>query len=168
MSLVRMSIQTVVASSGPATSLVVLCPQAPYGPEGATLPIRIGNYEAAAISTGLGNNPTSRPLTHDLLAATIAQLGAKLNGVSIIGARGTTFYAQLMLVSHDGSTTLVDSRPSDAIALAVRMHAPIYADDSVLRMASMPNFKLVEADVNATAIKEFHDFVEGLSPADFS
>ena len=81
---------------------------------------------------------------------------------------GTTFYAEVMLTTDMGRFVKVDSRPSDAIALAVRVGTPIYADDHVLDAATMPDFKGVEKAEKEQELERFHDFVESLSPSDFA
>ena len=94
-------------------------------------------------------------------------LDAQLLSVRINKVSGTTFYAQLVLRAADGSERLVDARPSDAIALAVRCGVKILAEDSVLEAASMLDFKGVREAEQAAEMAEFHDFVEHVSPEDF-
>jgi hypothetical protein len=95
------------------------------------LPIWIGAMEAMAISISLNKVSISRPLTHDLMLQTLATLGAAVERVEIVDLREGTYYAEIHLV-HADRTYLVDSRPSDAIALAVRADAPVYAAQSLL------------------------------------
>lgn len=132
------------------------------------LPIRIGPVEAAAITEAIDQHKKRRPLTHDLLASTVEALGARVSSVNIVDVEGTTFYASLHLVRSDGSHTELDCRPSDAIALAVRTGAPIYARDNVLDTATMPDFQRIEKDAEEQEMAAFHDFVEGLTPEDFA
>ena len=169
MPLKEMDIESVAVGGGPMASLVVLRTQPERGEsKSLQLPIRIGTVEAAAISMGIaGAQPGGRPTTHDLLASPIAALGAHVRCVRIMAVQGTTFFAQAELESKDGELTYVDARPSDAIALAVRAHVPIYADEGVLRTAALPNFQAVEQDEREHELEEFHTFVEGLSPDDF-
>ena len=94
-------------------------------------PIVIGIYEATAIDRGVKHVQTLRPLTHDLLAAVLRSLGTELERVVINDLRDGTFYANLIL-SRDGDLIEVDSRPSDAIALAVQVDAPIFVEEKVL------------------------------------
>ncbi len=117
---------------------------------------------------GIDGSTHARPLTHDLLKSVITSLGAALTGVVINDVRGTTFYAQLRLLTPNGERIQVDARPSDAIALAVRMRTPIYAEEAVLDTAAMPDFRSVEEDEERQEMQKFHDFVEGLSPEDFN
>jgi len=100
------------------------------------LPIWIGPAEADAIAVKLQNVELSRPLTHDLLQSVISSLGASVEYVVVNGLREDTFYARLAL-SIDGVHVDIDARPSDALALAVRVGAPIYAEESVLEKAGI-------------------------------
>ena len=100
------------------------------------LPIWIGHFEADAIAIPMQNVPVSRPLTHDLLGGVIGQLGAKLTRVIINELADETFFAKLVIES-DGRTVEVDSRPSDAIALAIRAKVPIFVEEAVLDQAGM-------------------------------
>ncbi|MGN0286564.1 MAG: bifunctional nuclease family protein [Atopobiaceae bacterium] len=168
MSLVRMDIQAVVVGGGVASSLVVLKPHGKRGHSSTKLPIRIGAVESAAISMGVDGQQSNRPMTHDLMLSVIDALDGSLTGVSISEVHGTTFYAQLRLLKPDGEQVLVDARPSDAIALAVRTHAPIFAEQEVLDTAGMPDFRAVREEEQQEEIQKFHEFVENLSPDDFS
>lgn len=168
MALRRMEIQTLVVGDGPISSLVVLRTREAEGVEPAQLPIRIGRVEAAAISMGIGEPRGERPKTQDLLRDVIVNLGATLVSASIVDVSGTTFYARLTLQAADGSTRELDCRPSDAIALAIRMRAPILADERVLQTAMLPDFKSVEQQERDRDLERFHDFVETLSPEDFA
>lgn len=164
-----MDIKSVVIGGGPVASLVVLCPQERKAGEGAIkLPIRIGNVEASAISMGVERPEGGRPMTHDLLASSIAALGGRVASVRVTSVSGTTFYAQVELIAADGSHEYLDARPSDAIALAVRTGSPVYAEESVLSTAALPDFAAVEKDERDAELAEFHRFVEGLSPEDFN
>ncbi len=100
------------------------------------LPIWIGPSEADAIAVKLQNVELSRPLTHDLLQSVITTLGASVDYILVSGLKDDTFYANLA-VSVDGEKVDIDSRPSDALALAVRVGAPIYADEAVLEKAGI-------------------------------
>jgi bifunctional DNase/RNase len=95
-------------------------------------PIVIGLNEAAAIDRGVRGIKAARPLTHDLVRNVIEGLHADLHSIIIHDIRNSTFFANLVL-QRNGSEIKVDSRPSDAIAIALQMKAPIYVDDSVLK-----------------------------------
>lgn len=164
-----MDIKSVVVGGGPIASLVVLCPQETRSGEGAVkLPIRIGTVEASAISMGVDRPKGARPMTHDLLANAIEALGAKVGSVRVTSVSGTTFFAQVELVTAEHEHEYLDARPSDAVALAVRTGAPIYAEESVLATAGLPDFDAVKKSEQEAELAEFHQFVEGLSPEDFN
>ncbi|OUO34472.1 bifunctional nuclease family protein [Olsenella sp. An290] len=169
MALRRMDIESVVVGSGPLPSLVVLRPRDEQdGSPELQLPIRIGSIEATAISMGVNPREGRRPMTHDLLVSSIEALGASCSSVRIVGVEGTIFFAQVELLRDDGGQVLVDARPSDAIALAVRAEAPIFAEEDVLSVAALPDFRSVEKDEQERELAEFHEFVESLSPEDFN
>ena len=158
-----MDIESLVVGGGPLASLVVLRSQGSGESEGAAqLPIQIGSFEASAISMGVTPREGGRPMTHDLLKSTISALGASCVSVRINDVKGTTFYAQVELMREDGRQVLVDARPSDAIALAVREEVPVF------KTASLPDFRGVERDEQERELAEFHNFVESLSPEDFT
>jgi bifunctional DNase/RNase len=100
------------------------------------LPIWIGHFEADAIAIPMQNVPVSRPLTHDLLGSVITSLGGKVTQVVINELAEETFFAKL-IIDDNGRHVEVDSRPSDAIALAIRAKVPIFVEDSVLDQAGM-------------------------------
>ena len=100
------------------------------------LPIWIGPSEADSIALKLQDVSVPRPLTHDLLGSIIATLGATVKQIVVSDLSNDTFYAKIV-IQHNGTTMEVDSRPSDAIALAVRTAAPIYAEDTVLEKAGV-------------------------------
>ncbi len=100
------------------------------------LPIWIGPAEADAIAVKLQGVTVPRPLTHDLLQSVIDSLGATVNSIIVSDLRNDTFYAKIIL-SVDSEVMEVDSRPSDALALAVRVEVPIYAEEAVLDKAGI-------------------------------
>ena len=100
------------------------------------LPIWIGPAEADAISVRLQEVAVARPLTHDLLKSIIDALGARVNYIVVHDLSNDTFFAKIFL-EVDGRVMEIDSRPSDAIALAVRVQVPIYADEAVLEKAGV-------------------------------
>jgi uncharacterized protein len=100
------------------------------------LPIWIGNSEADAIVIQLQNVSVPRPQTHDLLKSVIGELGAKVSRVIVSNLENDVFFARLS-IDIDGRHVEIDSRPSDAIALAVRVQAPIFAEDVVLDKAGV-------------------------------
>lgn len=100
------------------------------------LPIWIGPWEASSIAMRLQGVTPERPLTHDLFAAALAGLGARISRVVIADLADETYHARLFLV-HEGHEIEVDARPSDALALAVRTEARVYADEAVLERAAL-------------------------------
>jgi hypothetical protein len=109
------------------------------------LPIWIGPWEASAIAMRLQGLAPERPLTHDLFATVLADLGARVDRVLISSLADETFHARLVLVQPDARHE-IDARPSDAIALAVRLGAPIYAAEEVLDRAALAPDAAVEDD----------------------
>jgi bifunctional DNase/RNase len=99
-----------------------------------TFPIVIGFYEATSIDRRVRGQPTLRPLTHDLLASAIEHLGGELQDIYINELRDHTYYAKLR-IKHEGELIEVDSRPSDAIAVAVTVDVPIYVAEEVIEEA---------------------------------
>jgi hypothetical protein len=99
------------------------------------LPIWIGPYEAEAITLSLNEVEVVRPLTHDLLRNIINDLGAQVLRVNITELRDDVFYARIIL-QVDGQEMSIDSRPSDALALSVRVHVPVFVDEEVMEAAS--------------------------------
>ncbi len=127
------------------------------------LPIWIGQHESEAIAMHLQGAMVPRPLTHDLLRSVIMQLGGQLDYVLINDLVNGTFFAQLAISSGD-ALTFIDSRPSDAIALAVRMGAPIYAEPDVLTKAGIqasPDIR-EQAEDTLDGLDVFRDFVDTL------
>ena len=123
------------------------------------LPIWIGPYEAEAITIQLQEVEVARPLTHDLLKTTITELGGKIVHVIVNELRSDTFYANIV-VERNGKRMEIDSRPSDAIALAVRANVPIYVEESVMEHASITPEE--EAESSEETPSAFKDLIEGL------
>lgn len=101
----------------------------------AYLPIVIGRFEAAAIAAAQGDRQPERPISYDLAHAVLGMVAARVTRVEITELHEGTYYAAVHLQAGDGSTAVLDSRPSDAIALALRQGAPIYASPEVLQEA---------------------------------
>ncbi len=115
-----------------------------------TLPIWIGQAEAQAIARGLEGLEMERPMTHDLMMEMIDSMGAVIDSIEINSFEDTTFFASVMLIDAAHNTTVVDARPSDAIALALRCEAPIFVAESILEDLnpefSAQAFEVAEAD----------------------
>ncbi len=103
------------------------------------LPIVIGLAEASAIKLKISGFNPPRPLTHDLMHTTIKHLEATIERVIIDKLEENTFHAKLVLKTSSGEEKIIDARPSDSIALAVRARAPIFVDDSVLKQSEIFN-----------------------------
>ncbi|HMV76005.1 MAG TPA: bifunctional nuclease family protein [Microthrixaceae bacterium] len=131
------------------------------------LTIFIGNPEATAIAFALEGVDTPRPLTHDLFCDVLDGLGTSLERVVITELRETTYYADLHLSSEDGPVT-VSSRPSDAVALAVRTGCPIFSEETVLDEAGFVE-EVDDEDVDDDeVVEEFRHFIDNVSPDDFA
>jgi bifunctional DNase/RNase len=140
------------------------------------LPIWIGAAEADAIAVRLQEVSVARPLTHDLLRSAIESLGGQVTSVVVNDLANDTFFAHI-IVDVNGRQLEIDSRPSDAIALAVRSRVPIYAEESVLDRAGV----LLDQEEQASSAEErapvsseevermsaFRDFIESLDLDDF-
>ena len=128
------------------------------------LTIWIGQNEAEAITVALQEIEVVRPLTHDLLRNVLTSLGAEVVSVNIVELKSDIFYARIAL-RVDGKDVEIDSRPSDALALAVRAHVPIYVAEAVMReAASVPEGEM-EREAPGVAderLEVFKDFVESL------
>lgn len=127
--------------------------------------IFIGGPEAASIKSALDGETTPRPLTHDLYVHTIERLGMEIIRVVLTHVTDGTYFADIILRTNDGEV-VISSRPSDALAIALRATCPIYASEDLLEMVGE-----VQEDepVNneAEIIDEFRDFIENISPEDF-
>ena len=132
------------------------------------LPIYIGTAEAAAIAYALENVQVQRPMTHDLMRDILAELGAVARRIVVTELRDHTFFAEIELVVGK-ATHRVSSRPSDAIALAVRTGTPIFADEKVLDEAGQ-SADMAETEpeaIDEAEVDEFREFIEHVSPEDF-
>lgn len=125
------------------------------------LPIWIGAVEATAIAFGMQGVETARPMTHDLMRDLLSSLEVQVERILITELREGTFYAEVQMVAN-GKSVSVSSRPSDAIALAVRMEVPIFANEEVLDEAS-----IVVKDDEEQEVQKFREFLEDVSPEDF-
>jgi hypothetical protein len=129
------------------------------------LPIWIGHPEAAAILMKLQGAATPRPMTHDLFTDILGQLEARVVKIAVTELRENTFYA-LITVAVNGTEIEIDSRPSDAIALAVRSGAPIFAAEAVIEESAI-EFEQEDVD-QEEVVEEFKKFLDEVRPEDFS
>lgn len=131
------------------------------------LPIFIGPNEAASIALVLGGESAPRPLSHDLMAALVGAVGAEIEAVEVTELREGTFIAALAVRTPTGELRL-DTRPSDAIALAVRVGAPLYVHEDVLdEAASVPEGEELDDEAIAEAVAEFRSFLDEVDPSTF-
>ena len=128
------------------------------------LPIWIGHPEAAAILIKLQGTSLPRPMTHDLLTSVIGQFHAEVSRITVTELKESTFYARLT-IKKDGEELDIDSRPSDALALAVRTDAPIFASTELIDENAIEFER--EVDDTEEIVESFRDFLEGVSPDDF-
>jgi hypothetical protein len=124
------------------------------------LPIWVGLFEANAIALQIENLSTPRPMTHDLLRNVIHDLRASVQKIVVSDLQDNTFYA-LIYLSAGGETIAIDARPSDAIALALRTHAPIFVEDFVIDNAKTVDFSTETADAD-----RLQKWLENLDPDD--
>ena len=129
------------------------------------LPIWIGHPEAAAILMKLQGASTPRPMTHDLITDVIGELEAQCTRVAVTELRDNTFYASITL-RVNGQEVEIDSRPSDALAVAVRTSAPIFAAEDVIQESAIE----FEHEVEDTeeVVDRFKEFLDQVSPEDFA
>jgi uncharacterized protein len=134
--------------------------------ENRYLPIWIGQPEARSILMKLQNQEFSRPLTHDLAVNLVSELGGSMEKVTVTELRDSTFFATIS-VQIDGRTVEIDSRPSDAIALAVRSGAEIFASDEVIEEAAVVFEEAMEETPEDEVVDKFKDWMNQVSPEDF-
>ncbi len=162
MDMVEVSIDSIRVSLVSQHRIVVL-----KDSEDRYLPIWIGPFEADAITIALQGSDVARPLTHDLMRNLIAETGASAQHILVSELRDDIFFARIVL-DVDGRHVEVDSRPSDAIALAVRLKCPIYVADSVMEKASIVPSRSLET-VSAEEVEKlsaFRDLIEDLDLSD--
>jgi bifunctional DNase/RNase len=126
----------------------------------AILPIWVGVYEANAIALEIEKVQTPRPMTHDLLKNVLLGLEVRVQKIIVSELKDDTFYA-LIYVERDGEMMTIDARPSDALALALRMDCPIFVNDQVLK-----NSKVSSAINERTTNEQLRSWLEGLSDDD--
>lgn len=127
------------------------------------LPIWIGSAEASAIIRKIENLAVARPMTHDLIIDIIEKTGYVLDKIEINDVEKETYYATLFLVNDDGNIIKIDSRPSDAIAVAIRVDAPIFVTANVLSNGSVSTDSAKDEEES----KEFKNFIQSVKPSDF-
>jgi uncharacterized protein len=123
------------------------------------LPISVGIFEAQAIAFALEKVYIPRPLTHDLISSIIEKLNSVLLRVEIVELKRNTYFSRIVLKTADGEEIKIDSRPSDAIAVALRLHAPIYAEESLMVKKAI-KAKLIDD----SEVRLFREMLDKLTP----
>jgi bifunctional DNase/RNase len=134
--------------------------------EKKAIPIWIGIFEASAIATEIEKITFSRPMTHDLLNEIVKLLKTEVVRVDIHDLRNNTFFANIHLL-REGKPIVVDARPSDAIAIALRAGAPIFVDEKVIEKSRNVDFGTKMTDLDRLKKEKLAEFLENLSPEDF-
>ena len=128
------------------------------------LPIWIGSAEASSIIRKIENLSVSRPMTHDLVLNIVKETGYKISKVEINDVEKETYFATIFLSSNNSDDIEIDSRPSDAIAIAMRAEAPIYVSAKVLSTGSVST----DSAKDAQEAEEFKSFIQDIKPSDFA
>lgn len=138
------------------------------------LPIWIGPLEAASMATEIEGIKPQRPMTHDLVRNIVGELGATVEGVEITELRENTYFARIELKTREGGALLIDSRPSDAIAVALRTKSPIYVAKAVLEASSELHESAAgegssspEQNLAGVSRDKWSEILEKMSPDDF-
>ena len=156
-----------VALDAARQHIVLLKPLLEEPGEGRVLHIWIGAQEATSILISVQGEQAPRPLSHDLITTLFGTVGARIERVDVTRIDDGTFYAELSLTTPTGPQVL-DSRPSDAIALAVRVQAPIWVADEVLDEAGIPAEMVdFDHDEEEEKLDEFKRFLDEVDPEDF-
>lgn len=127
------------------------------------LPIWIGSAEASAIIRKIENITVSRPMTHDLIIDLIEKTGFEIDRIEINDVDKETYFATIFLNGNDGKEIQIDARPSDAIAISIRVEAPIFVTTKVLADGSIS----CDSSKDEEEAQEFRDFIQNIKPSDF-
>jgi len=161
MKFIDMKVTGVIVDSSSHVPMVILKDME----EKNVLPILVGIMEAASILTELENTEIDRPMTHDLIKDIIGSLGSSVKKVKLTTLEDNVFYASIQIVLPTGESVEVDSRPSDAIALAMRCSVPILVNESIIAKSRIVDFS---ADtVKDKSSEELTSILENLSEEDF-
>lgn len=155
--LIKMTVRGIALD--PITNMPIVILKDPD--ERRALPIWVGIFEANAIALELEKVSTPRPMTHDLLKNILDGLGITVQQITVNDLKENTFYATIDL-NHNGSVVQIDSRPSDAIALALRTNAPIFVAENVVAQA-----KNIEVSEEKEETDKWKEWLENLKPEDF-
>ncbi len=127
------------------------------------LPIWIGSAEASAIIRKIENIKVLRPMTHDLIIDVIEKTGYSVDRVEINDVEKETYFSTIYLINDEGKEVTIDSRPSDAIAVAIRVDAPIFVSAKVLADGSVS----CDSEKDEAESQEFRNFIQSIKPSDF-
>ena len=155
--LIKMTVRGIALD--PITNMPIVILKDPE--ERRALPIWVGIFEANAIALELEKVSTPRPMTHDLLKNILEGLGITVQQIIVNDLKENTFYATIEL-NYNGSVVSIDSRPSDAIALALRVNAPIFVTENVVTQA-----KNIEVSEEKEETDQWKEWLENLKPEDF-
>ncbi|HZA75261.1 MAG TPA: bifunctional nuclease family protein [Acidimicrobiales bacterium] len=160
---VEMELVSVEAPERPTRTPVVILRE--VSGQRRVLPIFIGVPEAQAIALTMQNIETPRPMTHDLMKNLLDEVGAQVERITVTELREGTFFAEIVL-SAQGEVRTVSSRPSDAIALAIRIGSPIFAEEEVLEEAG--RVEQPDEEEAEQVVEQFRDFIDHVNPEDFA
>jgi bifunctional DNase/RNase len=160
---VEMELVSVEAPERPTRTPVVILRE--VAGQRRVLPIFIGVPEAQAIALTMQNIETPRPMTHDLMKNLLDEAGAQVERITVTELREGTFFAEIIL-SAQGEVRTVSSRPSDAIALAIRIGSPIFAEEDVLEEAG--RVEQPDEEEAEQVVEQFRDFIDHVNPEDFA
>lgn len=167
--MIPVKIQTLIVSVGKSPSVLVLEPYESTEPLSTRriVPIWIGQHEAEQLRLALSDFRLPRPLSLDLFLDAMTNLDACVDHIVINRVRKSMFFAQLVLRQY-GRLISLDARPSDAIVLAIKQNADMYIEEDVLDVASYPYIFRDRPFINEDDIEAFHEFIESITPEDFS
>ena len=160
---VEMELVSVEAPERPTRTPVVILRE--VSGQRRVLPIFIGVPEAQAIALTMQNIETPRPMTHDLMKNLLDEVGAQVERITVTELREGTFFAEIVLRAQ-GEVRTVSSRPSDAIALAIRIGSPIFAEEEVLEEAG--RVEQPDEEEAEQVVEQFRDFIDHVNPEDFA
>jgi bifunctional DNase/RNase len=160
---VEMELVSVEAADRPTRTPVVILRET--SGQHRVLPIFIGTPEAQAIALSMQNIETPRPMTHDLMKNLLDEVGAQVERITVTALRDGTFFAEIVL-NAGGEVRTVSSRPSDAIALAIRIGSPIFAEEDVLDEAG--RVEQPDEEQAEQMVEEFREFIDHVNPEDFA
>lgn len=127
------------------------------------LPIWIGSAEASSIIRVIENIKVARPMTHDLIPDIIEKTGFKVDRIEINNVNEETYFASIFLTNDEGKEVEIDARPSDAIAISIRVNAPIFVTANVLADGAIS----CDAAKDEEELQEFRNFIQSIKPSDF-